>query len=52
MKPNSKIYRFELRNGLTVLLEPDARIHSVAMGFGVNTGVRDEGFVQICTFRT
>lgn len=37
-----KIHRFQLPNGLTVLLEPDKRIHSVAMGFGVNTGGRDE----------
>ncbi len=42
MKPNGKIQRFELKNGLTVLLEPDWHIHSVAMGFGVNTGGRDE----------
>ena len=42
MNANGKIRRFELANGLTVLLEPDARIHSVAMGFGVNTGGRDE----------
>lgn len=42
MKSNGKIQRLKLKNGLIILLEPDTRIHSVAIGFGVNTGGRDE----------